>query len=194
MINPLIQPFLDTVADKTIHIVGVSGAEGSTLAAFFIKYGLASRIVAHDFVESQQFRDTFFFYHDWMDEAEKETSLQSLTGSGMRFHFKEAYLTDIGEEDILFVPQSWFRYDFNAPLLPYFDANHRLLDTYVDRVYSLSRLYLELFPGNTIGVTGTKGKSTTTALIAAILKTSFATTLGEKRLFWGATTGKIPNR
>jgi UDP-N-acetylmuramoylalanine--D-glutamate ligase len=37
-------------------------------------------------------------------------------------------------------------------------------------ISSNTQLFLELFPGKTIGVTGTKGKSTTTALIHHILK------------------------
>jgi UDP-N-acetylmuramoylalanine--D-glutamate ligase len=179
--------FLSFLEGKTIHIIGITGAEGSSIAAFLLQQHV-DHIIGHDYIDASECEHHFFSYHDWMSMEEKQSAYQKLRSSSITFHFQDTYLQDIGENDIIFVPQSWFRYDFNAPLQHYFEPTHRVKKKYEDRIWSLSKLYLHLFPGTIIAVTGSNGKSTTTALIGHILKTAF--TEENRTLFWGGNDRK----
>lgn len=181
-------PFIEK--NQKLHIIGISGAEGSSVASFLLKQGYTN-IVGHDHVPESGFRESFFRFHDWMTEEEKEASFAKLRGSGITFHFEDTYLADIGEEDIIFVPQSWFRYGFNEPLRKYFQEDLRVKPEFQDRIWSMTKLYLTLFPGRVVGVTGSNGKSTTTAMIAAILKEHLEATKTGK-LYWGGNDRKNP--
>ncbi len=87
----------------------------------------------------------------------------------------EAYLDSINEFDLL----------FRAPGIP---RNHPKLLAYKnqDAVYSHTKLFFEICPCDVVGVTGTKGKTTTASLIYEILKRS------GKSVFLGGNIGVPP--
>lgn len=149
---------LEHLTQKTIHIVGIAGAEGSAVALFLAKHVSAKQFVFHEMSEEKDFKQKFFSYHDGYSKQEKDSLFSELKKIEAQFHFKGSYLEGIDDADVIYVPQSWFRYSENDVL-----KNH------TDKLSSLTRLYLELAKCKVIGVTGTAGKSTTTALIQAML-------------------------
>lgn len=183
-----IQEFFSLCHGKTIHIVGISGSEGSTIASFLALHKFPA-VVVHDYIHEKDFLSHFRQYHDWMTVTEQDQSFQKIVRAGFTFHFQESYLKGIEDNDILFVPQSWFRYDYNKPLERFFHPDHSVKDKYIHAVWSLTKLYLSIFPGYTIGVTGSNGKSTTTALIASIIQSGFAHD-GDRQLLWGGNDRK----
>jgi UDP-N-acetylmuramoylalanine--D-glutamate ligase len=151
---------LDKIRDKNIHIVGVSGAEGSALAAFFYSLGFKN-ITGHDFCEKGDFRKSFFSFHDAMSEKEKEAEYSKLKKSKVKINFKENYLKDAEKADMIFVPQSWFRYECNEPL--------KKLSGKIE-LYNITKLYFDLCRAPIVAITGTSGKSTTSRLVYEILQ------------------------
>lgn len=151
---------LKDLKNKNIHIVGVSGAEGSAVADFLVQQG-AKHITGHDFCEEEDFEKSFNQYHDWMDKKEKKKAFRKLKKLPLKFRFKDYYLIDAHRADLIFVPQSWFRYKENEKL--------KRLKNKIP-FSSITKLYFQLCPCPIIGVTGTSGKSTTTRIIYEILK------------------------
>lgn len=144
--------------DKNIHVVGVSGAEGSAVASFFDSHGFKN-IIGHDFCEEGDFKKSFFSFHDAYTEKEKESAYGKIKKSKIKINFKDNYLKDIEKAEIIFVPQSWFRYECNEPL--------KKISKKVE-LYNITRLYFELCPAPIVAITGTSGKSTTTRLVYEI--------------------------
>ncbi|MCK4891720.1 MAG: UDP-N-acetylmuramoyl-L-alanine--D-glutamate ligase, partial [Candidatus Pacebacteria bacterium] len=81
----------------------------------------------------------------------------------IRINFKDHYLEDIEEADIVFVSQVWFKYPQNMPTL------ENLKDDGVS-FKTITNLYFELAPCSIISVTGTNGKTTTARLIHSIFE------------------------
>lgn len=149
--------------NKNVHIVGVSGAEGSAIVSFLFDQRV-KKITAHDFGEEKDFQKNFNSFHDWMTSKEKIKRFRRLKNLPIKFKFGRKYLDGILGADIIFVPQSWFRYDANKKL---FDAKKRKIE-----FSSITKLYFQLCPCPIIGITGTSGKSTTSRLIYEIFKAS----------------------
>lgn len=83
--------------------------------------------------------------HDIIDEAKKSDGIKNIDFADL--------------EDV---------YDiyFKSPGI----VSEKLKNIPMDKISNFTDLFLNLFPGKTIGITGTKGKSTTATLIDAILK------------------------
>lgn len=156
---------LDHLQKKNVHIVGVSGAEGSAVARFLSKHIDAS-FSFHDFVEKEKFKESFFSFHDAYSEDEKEEVFADIEAINAERHFKDTYLKGVEDADVIFVPQTWFRHE----------SNSKLKDL-KDKLTSITRLYFEIAPCKVIGVTGTAGKSTTSKLAYTILKEAGVTTI-----------------
>ena len=69
----------------------------------------------------------------------------------------EEYLKDLGKYDVI----------MKSPGISLKEIDVRAFE---DKIFSQLELLLRFFPGRTIGVTGTKGKSTTSSLIFQILR------------------------
>ena len=145
---------------KNIHVLGVSGAEGSAVLEFLYDHGI-KKLTAHDFCDEEEFEDNFFAFHDWMTKKEKEKFYRSLRDLKVKFKFKGSYLSGIKKADMVFVPQSWFRYPQNELLMQ--------MKGKVE-FFNITKLYFQLAPCKIIAITGTSGKSTTAALVYEILK------------------------
>jgi UDP-N-acetylmuramoylalanine--D-glutamate ligase len=141
--------------NKNIHIVGISGMEGLAVWRFFKKHEI--KITLHDFSENlEALKQSFFSFHDYLSESEKNKIWRDLESEKANICLKEDYLKGINESDIIFVPQSWFRYPANKPLQ---ELKGKV------KFKQLTELYFENFTGTIIGVTGSSGKSTTANLI-----------------------------
>lgn len=151
---------IENLKNKNIHIIGVSGAEGSAIALFLASQK-CKKLTAHDFCEKKDFSKNFFSFHDALALSEKEKIFKKLKRSPIKFNFKEDYLRGIKQADLIFVPQSWFRYPENEPL---FKLRKKI------KFCNITKLYFDLCHAPIIAVTGTSGKSTTARLIYEILK------------------------
>lgn len=153
---------LDELKNKKIHIVGISGAEGSAVASLLISLKF-KKIWGHDFCEEKDFKNSFFSFHDGLKIPEKEKAFRKIKKSGIKIYFKNKYLKGVNHADIIFVPQSWFRYPCNKPL--------KNLSKNI-KFYNITKLYFNLCQAPIYAVTGTSGKSTTARLIYEIFKKS----------------------
>jgi len=96
-----------------------------------------------------------------LSEEEKKEMFLEISKLEIEMNFKNEYLKDVDKADIIFVPQSWFRYEFNKKL--------KKLQKKIE-FCNITKLYFNLCKAPIIAVTGTSGKSTTTRLIYEIFK------------------------
>lgn len=144
-----------------IHIVGAAAVEGSVIARFLHSLGVKN-VVLHDFCEKKDFPKRFLAFHNGV---EKRMELwQTMRTLPYPIHFQESYLDGIENADLIFLNQAWYRYDCNLPRLA------TIVDAGGIAISSMTDLALQLFPGTSIGVTGTHGKTTVTRLISHILR------------------------
>lgn len=155
---------LDELKKKNIHVIGISGAESSAVLEFLHDNKIGVSITAHDFCEEEEFKEKFFSFHDAMSLGEKEEMYKKLKDYNIKFNFGGKYLAEIEKADIIFAPQSWFRYPQNEPL--------KLLSKKIE-FCNITKLYFNLCPCKIIAITGTSGKSTTSALIYEIVKRGY---------------------
>lgn len=146
--------------DLKIHIVGAAAVEGAAIARFLSKLG-AKNIVLHDFCEQKDFAKRFLTFHNGVkNRAELWQTMKRLP---YQFQFAGEYLQGIEQADVIFLNQAWYKYDFNFPKL------EEIVDAGEIPVSCMVDLYLQLFPGKIIGVTGTHGKTTVTRLLGHVL-------------------------
>jgi len=145
---------------KNIHIIGVSGMEGLAVFRFLSKYNISA--ILHDFSSNlDELKQSLWVYHDYLSNQEKQKIWHDILDEKRNLQLKDKYLKDIKKADLIFVPQSWFRYPINEPL--------KKLQGEI-QFLQLTDLYFKFFPGTIIGVTGSSGKSTTSALIYHLIK------------------------
>ncbi|HYH03830.1 MAG TPA: UDP-N-acetylmuramoyl-L-alanine--D-glutamate ligase [Bacillota bacterium] len=117
---------------------------------------------------------------DSRDEAALGNRYHELKGCGVNFRLGPNYLNNLTD----------FTEVFRSPGLPLFDPHIQEAKAAGVRITSAMRLFLELCPCTTIGVTGTKGKGTTSSLIYRILNLS--QTKKGHRAFLGGNIGIAP--
>jgi len=168
---------------RNIHIVGVSGTEGSSIAIFLQKLGVS--FVAHDFSETEKFKRNFKANHFAYLASKRENILKKLLGL-KELKLQKQYLKNVEKADLIFVSQNWEAYPSNQKLKKIFAENSQKFAT-------ITQLYFQLFPGKIIAVTGTNGKSTTTKLISKIMSASkqkdyqVNNRIGKKNVEWTAS-------
>jgi len=159
-----IEKFLEKVQGKSIHIVGVTGSEGSSILRLLSKYSV-TKITVHDYIDSNHIEKSYKLWHKGIS-VDKRNKLykQFLTDlKQVTVRFGSEYLKDVETADIVFVPQSWRLYH---------ERNIKLFQLNSNKVpfYSITRLYLDFSPCRVIAVTGTVGKGSTSYLIYELLK------------------------
>lgn len=157
--------FIDVLRNKSIHVVGVTGAEGSSILRFLVKHKI-DKITAHDFNPINKLEKSFQLWHKGLATIKRENLYKQFSSDLGKTTLcaGEEYLKYIDKADLIFVPQSWRLYkDINKPLsrvsgkIPF---------------YSLTRLYLDFAPARIIAVTGTVGKGSTANILYQLLKKS----------------------
>lgn len=152
---------------KNIHIIGFAGTEGAALLNYLSQKHPKAQITAHNFCPEQQFLKHFRNAHLALGKQESLAAGKAILDiETVEYCFQDRYLEGIEEAEIIYVPQSWYLYPENEGL-----------KAHKDKFRSITRLYFDLFPGKIIGVTGSNGKTTTTNLIAQIMKQAFPSTL-----------------
>lgn len=156
------EEFLKRLQGKSIHLVGVTGAEGSSILQFLLKHNLTG-ITVHDFLEDSV-EKSFKLWHKGISIHERNKLFQEFTHNleKVRFFTGEKYLSDITSADIIFVPQSWRLYRQRNKLL--WKAKQKGIP-----FYSLTRMYLDFAKATIVGVTGTVGKGSVTHMLFQLL-------------------------
>lgn len=131
----------DSLVGKRVTVIGL-GIEGVDAARYAVDHGAKVSVL------------------DSKNEASVASRLEELEGLPITYVLgRPQTIDDIAGSDAVFVSQS-------VPLkLPLFaEARERGIP-----LTSMTRYFLEHCPGPTIGITGSSGKTTTTALVAAML-------------------------
>lgn len=158
------EEFLKKIRGKLIHIVGVTGAEGSSILRFLISQKIKN-ITTHDFADYNALEKSYKLWHKGISIDERNKLFKQFTQdlSATIFYSGEKYLKDILSADIIFVSQSWRLYKQQNQLL--WEAKNKNTP-----FYSLTRLYLDFAKAKVVGVTGTVGKGSTANILVQFLK------------------------
>jgi UDP-N-acetylmuramoylalanine--D-glutamate ligase len=146
------------IKNKNIHVVGISGMEGWAAARFLTNLG--ANIIGHDFVSKLELKNNFYSLRDYLSNEEKDQEWKKFSDLKNEINLEDSYLDKIEEADLIFVPQSWFRYSFNNKL----DKSK-----YKEKFITILDLYFSFSPCKIIGITGSSGKSTTSRLVDKII-------------------------
>lgn len=155
--------FISLLADKNVHIVGVTGSEGSSILDFCLKSGVKN-LTVHDYVTYGELGKNYLTWHKGVVPDERISNLSSFKWNlkQTKSYWGQDYLTDIDSADFVFVPQSWRLYVQNKPL-------YKILTKKIP-FYSLTRLYLDFAPAQVLAVTGTVGKGSVSYDIVQLLQ------------------------
>lgn len=168
----MLRDFLNSLKDKKIHIVGLSGTEGAAVASFLIKHNIEKNVEASDFNSKNNLKESFFKFHSTLSKKERDKLLNSILNSKIKIHYKDKYLKNVEKADIIFASQGWIKHKQNYPRLSNIFKKNK------EKFFSMTKLYLEMSEAKTIGVTGSNGKSTTVRLIYEMCKR------GDKKTFF----------
>lgn len=173
--------FFQLIRDKNIHIVGITGAEGSSVLSLLVKCG-HPKITGHDFLGDNSLEKSFKLWHKGLDTKDRNKLFKGFEDDihSIKTYTDGNYLQDIQKADIIFAPQSWRLYPKQNAVL--FDLAKRKSVQF----YSITRLYLDYAPSTIIAVTGTVGKGSVSHLISKLL--TFA---GKKIYFAGNDTWTV---
>ena len=154
---------VERLRGRRLHVVGASGAEGVALLLFLAGEAGFEGIVAHDFsADPRAFARSFRRANPAWPRDERERLLKRLRALPVELRLGSRYLEGLDEAEVVLASQNWFNYPSNLPALPDAVARGAELLGVVD-------LAMDLFPGLRIGVTGSNGKSTTSAMIRHLL-------------------------
>ncbi len=170
------QKIVDQFLHRSVHVFGASGAEGSAVLLWLVGHSVP-HIVAHDVLPADSLMNEWHRVHEGATDAEAEEFASLLTDKSISWKLAAEYESMPGVDDIIFLPQSWFRYSRNDFLRELFLPTLVVKPEHVARIWSLTRLYFALFTGTLIAITGADGKTTTTKMIGSIMS-AYAASLG----------------
>ena len=151
----------EALRGKTLHVVGLGSTECTALLQV-LPPEIRETTQIHDFaVDMESCQARFNTTHVALPREKRTRLFESLVAQYPRLHLQADYLSTLGEDDWLFVPQSWDLYPPNAPL-------HGWVERNAERVFTLMDLYLRHLPCRIVGVTGTNGKTTVASMVATL--------------------------
>ena len=153
---------LEGLHDQRVDVVGVGSVEGGEIAHYLLDAGF-TRVVGHDLSPTlPELARAHRLAHAGLGPEAARGQLDGLLGGLAELHLGDRYLEGIGETSLVVPTQAWFLHRRNLEL-------RRLREQGVP-FYSLIQAYLDLCRGPVVGVTGSHGKSTTSALVARGLR------------------------
>ncbi len=165
--SPLRRPTLRVPAalaelrQSRIDLVGVASVEGGEMARYLLAAGFTN-LVGHDQQpDLESLRRSHHLAHAGLNPEERSRRLEELLSGLSSLQLAGEYLLGVETSALIIPTQAWFLSPANAPLQALKDGGHPF--------YSLIQAYLDLAQGEVVGITGTHGKSTTSALVAALL-------------------------
>ncbi|HEY6538853.1 MAG TPA: Mur ligase family protein [Candidatus Dormibacteraeota bacterium] len=157
-----VPPALADLRDRRIDLVGVASVEGGEMARYLVAAGFTN-LVGHDQQpDLEHLQQAHSLAHAGLDRRERQLRLEELLSGLQALRLADRYLEGIADSALIIPTQAWFLAPANAPLLQLQDRGHPF--------YSLVQAYLDLAKGEVVGVTGSHGKSTTSALVASVLR------------------------
>lgn len=154
-------PALAELRDERVDVVGVASVEGGEMARFLLAAGF-TKVVGHDLQDSsEELARAHHLAHAGLRPAERAARLQMLEDGLHQLQLGSSYLVGVDESALVVPTQAWFMQAANQRLHQLHAAGKPF--------YSLIQAYLDLARGPVAGITGSHGKSTTSALVAAAL-------------------------
>jgi UDP-N-acetylmuramoylalanine--D-glutamate ligase len=155
-------PALAQLRQRRVDVVGVASVEGGEMARYLLAAGFTN-LVGHDQQPDRQgLARAHHRAHAGLGPEEREGRLRELLDGLASLQIGPDYLRQVESSALVIPTQAWFLSPANAPLQELRRKGHPF--------YSLIQAYLDLARGEVIGVTGSHGKSTTSALLAAVLE------------------------
>lgn len=155
---------LANLRHRRVDLVGVASLEAGEMVRYLRAAGFTN-LVGHDQQpDRESLRRAHHLAHAGLSRAERGERLEQVLGSLSSLQLGDRYLAGVDESELIIPTQAWFLSPANLPLQRLKQSGHPF--------YSLIQAYLDLAPGEVIGITGSHGKSTTSALVAAILRAS----------------------
>jgi UDP-N-acetylmuramoylalanine--D-glutamate ligase len=159
-----VPPALDELRHRRIDLVGVASVEGGEMARYLLAAGF-TKLVGHDQQpDLESLVQAHHLAHAGLCREERRDRLDRLLQGLSSLQLADDYLKGVESSALVIPTQAWFLSAANAPLQELKQRGHPF--------YSLIQAYLDLAQGEVIGITGSHGKSTTSALVAAILTRS----------------------
>ncbi|HVB14872.1 MAG TPA: Mur ligase family protein [Candidatus Dormibacteraeota bacterium] len=160
--SPLrVPPALAELRQSRIDLVGVASVEGGEMARYLLAAGFTNLVGNDQQPDLVSLRRAHHLAHAGLNREERRQRLDQLLEGLHSLQLADAYLQGVQQSTMVIPSQAWF-------LSPANSALHRLREQ-GHPFYSLIQAYLDLAQGEVVGITGTHGKSTTSALVAAVL-------------------------
>ncbi len=157
-----VPPVLADLRQSRIDLVGVASVEGGEMARYLLAAGFTN-LVGHDQQpDLEKLVRAHHLAHAGLNRVERRDRLDRLLQGLPSLQLGADYLRGVEGSALVIPTQAWFLSAANSRLQELRDRGHPF--------YSLIQAYLDLAQGEVIGITGSHGKSTTSALVAAILR------------------------
>ena len=159
-----VPPNLAQLRQSRIDLVGVASVEGGEMARYLLAAGFTN-LVGHDQQpDLESLERAHHLAHAGLSREERRQRLEQLLQGLHSLQLADGYLEGVEHSEVVIPTQAWFLSPANAPLQKLKERGHPF--------YSLIQAYLDLARGEVVGITGSHGKSTTSALVAAVLSRS----------------------
>ena len=158
---------IENLKNKKIGILGL-GVNNNQLTNWLIKHGIGQSIVICDADVKLKTQN-----------SKLKTTTKNLK---LKWRLGENYLKNLTDFDIV----------FRTPGIPYLTPEIQEAKKSGVIIYSQTKLFFDLCPAKIIGVTGTKGKGTTAALISEILKRNVKCQMSNVKIYLAGNFGKDP--
>ena len=159
-----VPPALAQLRQSRIDLVGVASVEGGEMARYLLAAGFTN-LVGHDQQpDLESLVRAHHLAHAGLGRQERRDRLDQLLQGLHSLQLAGDYLQGVERSALVIPTQAWVLSPANAPLQELKERGRPF--------YSLIQAYLDLAQGEVVGITGSHGKSTTSALVAAVLNRS----------------------
>lgn len=146
-----------------VHVIGAASAEGVAVMRTLLALGFVD-VIAHDMRPRAELRRAFRTTHGAYSRVEQDDIFAEITPLLDAGRCADEYCTGIDPASTVVLGQGWYLDPRNREIV-------RAACADVELITSMTQLYLACAPGPVAGITGTNGKSTTTAIAEHLLRT-----------------------